>query len=107
MVEPLRSIREVVPFIRWHHERMDGNGYPDGLFAAAIPVAVRVLSVADVYDALASERPYRPALALPECLRILRQDAAGGGLDPEMVGVFCADPPVPEALQLAPAAVRV
>jgi len=96
MVESLRSIRDVIPHIRWHHERMDGGGYPDGLFASAIPLAVRVLSVADVYDALATERPYRPALAIDECCRILHADAAGGGLDPELVKAFCAEPPIPE-----------
>jgi putative two-component system response regulator len=90
MVESLRSIRDVIPFIRWHHERMDGRGYPDGLFGGSIPVAVRVLAVADVYDALATERPYRPALAPDECVRILRADAAGGGLDAELVEAFCA-----------------
>jgi putative two-component system response regulator len=90
MVESLRSIRDVIPFIRWHHERMDGRGYPDGLFGGSIPVAVRVLAVADVYDALATERPYRPALDPDECVRILRADAAGGGLDTELVEAFCA-----------------
>jgi putative two-component system response regulator len=89
MVESLRSIRDVIPFIRWHHERMDGRGYPDGLFGGSVPVAVRVLAVADVYDALATERPYRPALAPDECVRILRADAAGGGLDRELVEAFC------------------
>jgi putative two-component system response regulator len=94
MVESLRSIRDVIPFIRWHHERMDGCGYPDGLFGGSIPLAVRVLSVADVFDALATERPYRPALGREECYRIMRADAAGGGLDPDLVDLFCAAPPV-------------
>jgi len=90
IVEPLRSIRETIPLIRWHHERMDGNGYPDGLFGGAIPLLTRILAVADVFDALSSERPYRPALPLLECLDILRTDAARGGLDPELVRCFCA-----------------
>lgn len=100
MVESLRSIRDVIPFIRWHHERMDGTGYPDGLFGGSIPLAVRVLSVADVYDALATERPYRPALAPDECFRIIRADATGGGLDPELVEVFCGRVAVPAAAAL-------
>ncbi|HEV3142375.1 MAG TPA: HD domain-containing phosphohydrolase [Gemmataceae bacterium] len=95
IVEPLRSIRDAIPMIRWHHERLDGGGYPDGLFGAAIPLLARLLAVADVYDALASERPYRPALSLPECLRELRRNAAGGGLDPELVECFCARPAIP------------
>ena len=71
---------------------MDGRGYPDGLFGGAIPLLTRILSVADVYDALSSERPYRPALPHFECLRILKEDAAGGGLDPELIDCFCQGP---------------
>ena len=89
IIEPLESLRELVPLIRWHHERLDGRGYPDGLKGDAIPYMVRVLSVADVYDALQSERPYRAALPHGRCLDILRSDAAGGGLDPELVERFC------------------
>lgn len=106
MIEPLRSVREVIPFIRWHHERMDGGGYPDGIFGASIPVAVRVLSVADVYDALASERPYRPALPLDECIEILRSDSRSGGLDSELVEAFCSSPAIPELRNDPPSAVR-
>jgi putative two-component system response regulator len=102
MVEPLRSIREVIPYIRWHHERIDGAGYPDGIFAGSIPLGVRVLSVADVYDALASERPYRPALPIAECEEIMRADAARGGLDPELVDTFFDVRPVPLSLQEVP-----
>jgi putative two-component system response regulator len=89
IVEPLHSIRETIPLIRWHHERLDGMGYPDGLFGGAIPLMARVLAVADVFDAVSSERPYRPALPLPKCLDILRTNAADGGLDPELVRCFC------------------
>jgi putative two-component system response regulator len=90
MVESLESCRDLVPIIRWHHERADGRGYPDGLTAAQIPLLVRVTSVADVYDALRSDRPYRHGLPHAECLTVLRQDAAGGGLDGELVEKFCA-----------------
>jgi putative two-component system response regulator len=90
IVEPLRSLRDVVPLIRWHHERPDGQGYPDGLRGEAIPLLVRILSIADVYDALASERPYRPALSQAESLDVLRRLAGDGGLDPELVCCFCA-----------------
>jgi putative two-component system response regulator len=85
IVEPLRSLRATLPLIRWHHERANGTGYPDGLSGSAIPRTARLLAVADVYDALASDRPYRPAMTHPECLRIMREDAAGGGLDRELV----------------------
>jgi putative two-component system response regulator len=90
IVEPLNSVRDAIPLIRWHHERPDGKGYPDGLAGDAIPLLVRILSVADVYDALASARPYRPALDHNHCLAELRRIAAGGGLDPELVRAFAA-----------------
>jgi putative two-component system response regulator len=89
IVEPLRSIRKVIPLIRSHHERCDGRGYPDGLRAHEIPRSVSILSIADVYDALATPRPYRPAMAHATCLEILRSNAAGGGLDPDLVKLFC------------------
>lgn len=92
MVEGIGALREVVPLIRWHHERCDGRGYPDGLTANEIPPLVRVLSVADVYDALTSDRSYRAALSRADCLALLRKDAEGGGLDPELVERFCTIP---------------
>lgn len=91
IVEPLRSIRDTITLIQWHHERLDGKGYPDGLVGGVIPPLARVLAVADVFDALSSERPYRPALPQNECLRILRENTAGGGLDPDLVRCFCED----------------
>src|SRR5262249_23883615 len=59
ILQPLRTMRLVIPLVRSHHERLDGRGYPDGLSGDAIPLLVRILSVADVYDSLASKRPYR------------------------------------------------
>jgi HD-GYP domain-containing protein (c-di-GMP phosphodiesterase class II) len=75
----------------------------------AIPLLVRVLSVADVYDALASARPYRDAMPPAQCQELLRSNAAGGGLDPHLVEYFCeamAEPgpgPVVDAAAPAPA----
>jgi putative two-component system response regulator len=89
IVEPLRSLREVIPIVRWHHERLDGRGYPDGLFGGSIPLLARIVSVADVFDALSSRRPYRPAMPHEHCLDLLQNSAADGGLDPELVNVFC------------------
>jgi len=88
IVEPLRSIRDTVPLIRWHHERLDGRGYPDGLPGERIPLIVRILSVVDVYDSLASARPYRAAMPHQRCLETLRLSAAEGGLDPDLVAAF-------------------
>jgi putative two-component system response regulator len=105
IIEPLESLRDVIPLIRWHHERLDGSGYPDGLRGDAIPLAVRLLSVADVYDALASERPYRPAIPHGRCVEILKSNAAGGGLDPALVESFCSVivGPVPDPRASGPA----
>lgn len=88
IVEPLHSLRDVVPLIRWHHERMDGRGYPDGLRGEQVPLLVRILSVADIFDSLASDRPYRARLPFDLCLGILRENARDGGLDPALVDRF-------------------
>jgi putative two-component system response regulator len=110
MVEPLESCRDLIPLIRWHHERPDGRGYPDGLAGDKIPPLVRVTSVADVYDALRSDRPYRAGMPHEKCLAILRKEAAGGGLEPELVEAFCALGPEPgsqpPAAREAPAGLR-
>jgi putative two-component system response regulator len=103
IVGPLRSLRDTVPMIRWHHERMDGNGYPDGLSGCDLPRLVRLLSVVDMYDALSSTRPYRAAIPEDVCVRMLKESAAGGGLDPELVEQFLAVLRSPERTLDAPA----
>jgi putative two-component system response regulator len=89
IVEPLPSMAAALPLIRWHHERPDGQGYPDGLGGDELPKFVRVLSVADVYDSLISERPYRGAIHPERGLEMLIQGARCGGLDAEIVRSFC------------------
>ena len=70
---PLKCLGPILPLIRHHHERMDGSGYPDRLFGEEIPLKARILQVADVYDALTSDRPYRKALSSEEALGVLHQ----------------------------------
>ena len=82
---PLRSLQPVLPIIRHHHERRDGSGYPDGLRGEAIPVTARVLQVADVYDALTSDRPYRRAVPKAVALEMLDSEARASWWDPEIV----------------------
>jgi len=109
IVEPLRSLRDVAPLIRWHHERLDGRGYPDALAGDQLSLEVRLLAVADVYDSLASDRPYRPPIPHARCLELLRTNAAGGGLDPEIVEQFCelTGEPIPAVVAVPRAAVSV
>ncbi len=84
----LKSLRRVLPIIRHHHERWDGSGYPDGLKGEAIPITARVLQVADIYDALTTVRPYRPALSPETACNTLRDEVARGWLDPYVVCLF-------------------
>jgi putative two-component system response regulator len=79
---PLRSLRLVLPIIRHHHERLDGSGYPDGLRGEEIPQTARILQVVDIYDALTSNRPYRPAMAHPAALEAMAAEVADRQLDP-------------------------
>jgi putative two-component system response regulator len=74
----LRLLEDVRPIVRHHHERPDGTGYPDQLKGEDIPLLARILSVVDVYDALTTERPYKPALPLAQAVRELRVEAAKG-----------------------------
>jgi HD-GYP domain-containing protein (c-di-GMP phosphodiesterase class II) len=67
---------------------MDGTGYPDGLYGEEIPLKARILRVADVYDALINDRPYREALSSEEALEILHQEATYGWLDVSLVWKF-------------------
>ena len=85
---PLQSFRNVLPIIRHHHEHWNGSGYPDGLAGTDIPLLARVLQTVDVYDALRTARPYKPALAHEETETTMRQEAAAGQWDPELVTEF-------------------
>src|SRR5277367_2290825 len=86
--KPLRSLRLVLPIIRHHHEHADGSGYPDGLGAGEIPLLPRVLQVVDVYDALRTARPYKPALSHDEAAQTMREEARQGLWDAELVNEF-------------------
>jgi len=86
--KPLHSLRLVLPIIRYHHEHSDGSGYPDGLTAADIPVLPRVLQVADVYDALRTARSYKPALTHEAAAETMRDEAARGLWDAELVAEY-------------------
>jgi putative nucleotidyltransferase with HDIG domain len=89
-VELLRDVEfpwDVIPMIRGHHERWDGHGYPDRLAGEAIPMTARILCVADVYDALTTDRPYRKAFDTADALKLMAADS-GRAFDPAILDRF-------------------
>lgn len=89
IVESLDFLGPVREFVLYHHERPDGKGYPFGLKNDEIPLGARIISVADVYDAITTDRPYQKGKSREEALAILEK-LAGAGLDGELVGTFGA-----------------
>jgi putative two-component system response regulator len=87
ILEPIEELREILPGIRHHHERYDGRGYPHGLKGEDIPQYARILAMADCYDAMTSDRPYRSALTVEKALKEMRVNA-GKQFDPQLVPVF-------------------
>jgi len=87
LLQPIKQLKTIIPVIRHHHERYDGTGYPDGLSAENIPLWARIVSVADAYDSMTVDRPYRKRFdqesALEEIVR-----CSGGQFDPEVVLMF-------------------
>jgi len=85
---PLKSLKDVLPIIRHHHEHWDGSGYPEGLKGEEIPLLARILQVVDVYDALRTARPYKPALGHEDAARVMHNEAAAGRSDTNLVRSF-------------------
>lgn len=83
----IEMLHPIMPAVRNHHERWDGSGYPDKMVAENIPLVARIVAIADAYDAMATDRPYKAALPLEECEAILRK-TAGKMYDPELIEVF-------------------
>lgn len=90
IVRPLRSGASLLPIIRHHHERFDGDGYPDGLRALDIPQLARILAVCDAFDALVNDRPYRSRRTVDDALAILAE-GAGTQWDPEIVDLLLSE----------------
>lgn len=86
--KPMKTLAPVLPIIRSHHERWDGSGYPDGLTGEDIPLLARILQVADIYDALTTARPYKPAFSHQHAIEIMVEEARRGWRDPELVPLF-------------------
>jgi len=89
IIKPVEPLHRIVPWVYHHHERWDGAGYPDGLKGEEIPLASRIIAVADVYSAMTSDRPYRRAKSHGEAIAELRREA-GKQFDPQVVDAFLA-----------------
>jgi hypothetical protein len=104
ILEHAAALRDAVPIILHHHERFGGHGYPYGLRANEIPLGARIVAIADAYDAMTHDRPYKRAMSHDAAVAELRQHA-GTQFDPELVVLFCdlyADrPPAPDASVVA------
>ena len=96
-VEGENYLKEARNMAAYHHERWDGKGYPEGLHGEVIPLAARIMAVADVFDALASPRVYKPAFPLEKALTII-QEGAGSQFDPKCVEVFMESLPEVKAV---------
>lgn len=90
ILKPLNSFAYILPWIEYHHERIDGTGYY-GLKGDEIPFASRIISVADTYSAITMKRAYKPAKTYEEAISIMK-DAAGTQLDEKLVSIFCSIP---------------
>ena len=86
--KPLKSLKLVLPIIRYHHERWDGSGYPDRLKGQEIPLTARILQTVDIYDALITARPYKPSLEGGQVFSIMKEEAEKGWRDPELLEHF-------------------
>lgn len=96
ILEDIKQLKEVVEIIKYHHERFDGSGYPFGLKGEEIPLSARIISVADAYDSMVSDRSYREGLSHAEALKRI-EDQTGRQFDPAVVQAFKAI--IPKAIE--------
>ena len=116
ILSPIESLRQIIPIVQFHHERFDGKGYPKGLKGTDIPLWARIISVADTFHALTSNRPYRRGVRHDNALRVIRE-VKGRQLCPDCVDLFMdwihsdaaggldLDNPVPHPAHFPPASV--
>ena len=84
---PNASLRDLIPIVKYHHERVDGKGYPEGLKNDEIPLGAKIVSIADTYHALTSDRPYRKGLSIDKALSIL-EEGSGTQWDTDLLRTF-------------------
>jgi putative two-component system response regulator len=84
----LRLLKRIRPIVRHHHEHLDGSGYPDGLAGDAVPLLAQIMGIVDVFDALTTSRPYKPALSMEQACAVLRDEVGRGWRRAELVESF-------------------
>ena len=87
ILEPIEDFKEMLDLVYYHHERIDGRGYPEGLKGEAIPMLAQIVAVADTYDAMTSDRPYRQGMATERALAIMKE-VSGTQLNAEFVAIL-------------------
>jgi HD-GYP domain-containing protein (c-di-GMP phosphodiesterase class II) len=87
IIRPIHFLHKIIPLVLHHHERWDGKGYPSGLKGEEIVIGARIIAIADIYQALISNRPYRKAYGQNEAIDIIK-DGSGSQFDPKIVEVF-------------------
>jgi putative nucleotidyltransferase with HDIG domain len=87
ILEPIAAYAHIIPMVVQHHEKFNGKGYPDGIAGKEISLGGRILAVADVFDALISDRPYRKGMGLERTIGIIKEDS-GTHFDPNVVRAF-------------------
>ena len=88
LIKSIPSLRKYLPIVLSHHEKLDGSGYPDHLKSEQITLEVRIATIADIYDAMTSNRPYRPRLHPNFVIEELWKEAADGKIDPFIVNIL-------------------
>jgi putative nucleotidyltransferase with HDIG domain len=88
ILDPVELAPDVIAFVGSHHEKLNGSGYPHHAAGAELSIVPRIAAVADIYDALTTDRPYRPGMAVGKAIQILHKEAAAGQLDLDVVGAL-------------------
>ena len=87
ILQPIKELEEAILGVKYHHERYDGSGYPEGLKGSQIPLIASIISAADSFDAMTTDRPYRHRLSREEAIKEITQ-ASGKQFDPQVVSAL-------------------
>jgi putative two-component system response regulator len=98
LIQDMKTLTGALPIVYCHHERLDGSGYPEGLLGEDIPLNAQIVSIADVYDALITPRPYRIAYSHDDAMKIIYKEASIGRFDKELIDEFTSTHTIVEEL---------